>query len=244
MPILAGFWRLVWVETKVFLREPMGVIGTLLGPVVIFVVLGRSLGTGAAPGEQGLFNVPVLAALLIAISTVISLVAIMAIYREGGILKRLRATPLSPLTILSAHVFIKLASTVISLGLMVLAGRRYFSGEMDVDLLVFGAALLVSTLSILTVGFVVAGMVTTARFVQPVSALVFYPMIAVSGLFFPVERLSWPLSAVAQALPTTHAVTLMQGVWDGVGWNWGSTGALLAIAAVGAGVAARVFRWE
>ena len=41
-------------------------------------------------------DLPVLAAMLIALSAVLSLVTIIAIYREGGILKRLRATPLRP----------------------------------------------------------------------------------------------------------------------------------------------------
>ena len=124
--MLNGFWKLTWVETKVFLREPMGVIGTLGIPLLVFIVLGRTFGMGssaAARAPEPPFNVPILAALLIAISAVISLVAIMSIYREGGILKRLRATPLSPVTILGAHVFVKLVFTVIGLSMLVLAGR-------------------------------------------------------------------------------------------------------------------------
>ena len=54
----------------------------------------------------------ILAALLIALGSVQSLVAIIAIYREGGILKRLRATLLSPVTILSAQVGVKLGFAV------------------------------------------------------------------------------------------------------------------------------------
>ena len=42
------------------------------------------------------------------LSAVLSLVTIIAIYREGGILKRLRATPLLPHTILGAQVIVKL----------------------------------------------------------------------------------------------------------------------------------------
>ena len=41
----------------------------------------------------------------------LSLVTIISIYREGGILKRLRATPLRPQTILTAHVLVKLLLT-------------------------------------------------------------------------------------------------------------------------------------
>ena len=59
-------------------------------------------------------------------SAVLSLVAIIAIYREGGILKRLRATPLRPHTILPAHVLVKLLSTAVTLAMMILAGRRFY----------------------------------------------------------------------------------------------------------------------
>ena len=247
--MLKGFWKLTWVETKVFMREPMGVVSTLGIPVLVFVVLGRMLNVGGAEGAaaaQPPFNVPILAALVIAVGAVISLVAIISIYREGGILKRLRATPLSPVTILGAHVFVKLAFTVVSLGLLVLAGRQFFPGAMNVNLLSFAAALLIGTLSILSLGFVIVSVVPTARFAQPIGAGFLYPMIAVSGLFFPIEQLPTPLYVVAQGLPTTHAVALMQGIWDGSGWgaHWMNVVALVAVFAVCTGLSTKVFRWE
>lgn len=245
--MLNGFWKLTWVETKIFIREPMGVIGALLIPVIFLVILGRSLGAGRLPGtavQQAPFNVTILAALLISVSAVISLVAIISIYREGGILKRLRATPLSPVTILGAQVFVKLVFTVIGLGLLVLAGRQIIPGAMAVNLASFAAALLLSTLSILSLGFLIASVVPTARFAQPISAALLYPMIAVSGLFFPVEQLARPLQIVALGLPTTHAVSLMQGIWEGSGWSLESPMALILIFGVCTGLSSRVFRWE
>ena len=247
--MLNGFWKLSWVETKVFMREPMGVVSSLGLPVIIFIALGRSLRLGrpeTTSAGQTPFNVPILAALIIAVGAVISLVAIISIYREGGILKRLRATPLSPVTILSAHVFVKLAFTVVSLGLLVLAGRQFFPGAMDVHLASFTAALLLSTLSILSLGFVIASLVPTARFAQPITAGLLYPMIAVSGLFFPLEQLTPPLQIVAYGLPTTHAVSLMQGIWDGSGWaaHWVSVVGLILVFGVCVGVSTKFFRWE
>src|SRR5712671_292882 len=147
-PFLRGFWKLTWVETKIFTREPMGFVATLIMPLVVFIFLGRVFGIGksvTAPEVDLPFNPAILAAVLIAISAVQSLVTIIAIYREGGILKRLRATPLSPVTILGAHVVVKLAFTVASLGVMVLAGRRLFPGVMQVNLFSFTAALLLGT---------------------------------------------------------------------------------------------------
>ena len=245
--MLNGFWKLTWVETKVFIREPMGVVGTLGMPVIIFIVLGRSLGSGRFDAEsvdQAPVNVPILAALFIAVGAVMSLVAIISIYREGGILKRLRTTPLSAVTILGAHVFIKLGFTIVSMGLLVLAGRQFLPGAMAVNLPSFTAALLLSTLSILSFGFAIASLVPTARFAQPIGAAILYPMIAVSGLFFPLEQLSLPLQIVALGFPTTHAVSLLQGIWDGSGWNWATAVGLIAVSAVCTGLSTRVFRWE
>ena len=247
--MLKGLLRLSWIETKVFLREPLGVIGSLGVPILVFVLFGRiaRLGPRAAESLDRIpFNVTILAALLIALGAVQSLVAIIAIYREGGILKRLRATPLSPVTILGAHVLVRLAFSAVNLALLVLAGRRVLPGALPADLVSFSAAVLLSTLSILALGFVLASLVPTARFAAPLGAAVLYPMLALSGLFFPLEVLPRALRVVALALPTTHAVRLMQGVWDGAGWGaqWGSVLALLLAFAVCIALSVRWFRWE
>ncbi len=247
--MLRGFWKLTWLETKIFTREPMGFVGTLLMPLVVFIVLGRAFGAArpvAAPQVDIPFNVAIFAAVLIAISAVQSLVAIISIYREGGILKRLRSTPLSPVTIMGAQVAVKLVFTVISLALLMLAGRRLFPGVMRVNVFSFTVAVLLSTFSILSLGFVIASLVPTARFAQPVSAAVLYPMLALSGLFYPVDRLPRAFRALANLLPTTHAVALLQGVWDGSGWgaHWVNVAALVVLFAAYTALSTRVFRWE
>ena len=247
--ILRGFWKLTWVEIKIFTREPMGFVAGLLVPVLVFILLGRAFGvtkplSAAAPGVP--FNIAILAAIMIAINTVQSLVAIISIYREGGILKRLRATPLSPVTILGAHVLVKLGFALVSLTLLVLAGRRLFPGVMQLNGFSFGAAVLLGTLSILSLGFVIASLVPTARFAQPISAAVLYPMLAISGLFYPIALLSRPFRVFASLLPTTHAVALLQGVWDGSGWrgHWVDAAALLVLFLAYTALSSRVFRWE
>lgn len=246
--MLTGFWKLTWVETKVFVREPLGLIGSLVVPVIIFVLMGRTVGADSTSSalDASPFNVAILAALLITVGAVLSLIAIISIYREGGILKRLRATPLSPVTILGAHVVVKLGFTIASLALLVVAGRRFFPGALDVNLVSFTAALLLGTLSILSLGFVLASLVPTARFAQPLGAAILYPMVAISGLFFPVAGLPSALRTIAYALPTTHAVALMQGVWDGRSWGslWVHVLALLAAFAVCIALSTRLFRWE
>ena len=246
---MRGLFRLTWLETKIFLREPLGAIGTLGMPVIVYVVLGNLFSRGR-PVPDGVaftsYAIPTLAAVMIAINAVLSLVTIVAIYREGGILKRLRATPLRPPTILVAHVAVKLLFTAVTLLLMVLVGKRYFPIDLHVPLVSFTLALLLATWSILAMGFVIASIVSTARFAQPVAALVFYPMLAVSGLFYPIARLPPAPREIARFMPLTYVVSLLEGILKGEPWSAHLTdvAALLLVFALSMAVSAKVFRWE
>ncbi len=244
-------WKLTWLEIKIFLREPLGALGTILVPVVIFVGLGRLAGAGRGvfPGAGGSVlrvDVPVFTAILIAISAVLSLVTIVSIYREGGILKRLRATPLRPQIILLAHVVVKLLLTAVTLALMMLAGKRYYPVPIGASVLGFAAALLFSTASILSVGFVIASIVPTARFAQPIGAVILYPMLGLSGLFFPISALPPALQAIARLLPLTYAVSLLRGIWKGEAWSAhvGDLAVLAVVCLACTALSARIFRWE
>jgi ABC-2 type transport system permease protein len=250
--MLRGLFQLTWLEIKIFLREPLGAIGTIAVPVALFLLVGRATNRNVDPARMATgfefmrTGLPVMVSVFMAISAVISLVTIISIYREGGILKRLRATPLRPHTILTAHVLAKLLFTAATLTLMMLAGRRFYPAGLQAPVISFALALLLSTLSILTIGFVIASMVRTARFAQPVSALIFYPMIGLSGLFVPVEALPAGLQFVAKLLPMTYIVSLLSGIWNGDPWSahLGDVTALAIAGAVFTAVSNRVFRWE
>jgi ABC-2 type transport system permease protein len=249
--MLRGLWRLTWLEIKIFAREPLGLVGSVAVPVLIFVVLGRMMGPRARIGAAGLprfvtVDLPILASVLIAASAVLSLVAIIAIYREGGILKRLRATPLRPYTILTAHVLVKLLFTAVTLAVMVLAGRRYYPVDADVPLASFTLALLLSTVSLVSLGFLIASIVPTARFAQPIGTFVLYPMLALSGLFAPIESLPPLLQAVSRVLPLTYVVSLLRGIWHGEGWpaHVADVAVLTLMFAAFTALATKVFRWE
>ncbi|HEV7388468.1 MAG TPA: ABC transporter permease, partial [Gemmatimonadaceae bacterium] len=94
--------------------------------------------------------------------------------------------------------------------------------------------------------FIVASIVPTARFAQPIGAIIFYPMFGLSGLFVPIASLPAGLRAVARVLPLSYSASLLQGMWAGDSWSAhaGDIGALVVAFVVCVAVSSRVFRWE
>jgi ABC-2 type transport system permease protein len=115
-----------------------------------------------------------------------------------------------------------------------------------VPLFLYAVALTFTTWSILSIGFLIASIVPTARFAQPLAAIILYPMIVVSGLFFPVSVLPQWMQAVAGAMPLGYAVSLLDGIWRGEGWSAhvGEVAALTLFFLVFTAISSRVFRWE
>ncbi len=248
---MRGLWKLVWIEIKIFLREPLGAFGTVVAPVLVLMLFGR-IGTTVMPRAQAAANnffkvdVPVFVAILIAINAVVSLVAIMSIYRESGILKRLSTTPLRSQTILTAHVIVKLFLTAATLALTLLLARNSLLTDSHIPLVSFTIAVLITTWSILSIGFVIASIVPTARFAQPISSVLLYPMLAVSGLFMPISSFSPTFRSIARVLPFTYAVSLLQGIWKGQPWSAhiGDVVALALVFVICTALSSKIFRWQ
>ena len=129
---------------------------------------------------------------------------------------------------------------------MVLAGKRYYPVGIHAPLAQFTLALLISTCSILSNGFLIASLVPTARFAQPIGAVIMYPMMAISGLFAPVDSLPLAARAVAKFLPLTYAVSLLEGIWKGDAWllHARDLTALAVSFILCTALSAKVFRWE
>ena len=113
-------------------------------------------------------------------------------------------------------------------------------------LLSFTLALIFSTVCVLSLGFLIASMVPTARFAQPFASVIVYPMLGISGLFVPVDSLPPALEALARVLPLTYAVSLLRGVWHGAGWiAHADDVAVLALMFLGfTALSSKLFRWE
>ena len=245
---MRGFLKLTWLEIRIFMREPLGFVTAVGIPLVMFLALGRSVTSEhSAKARQFLAqDLPLFVSVFISINAALSLIAVISIYREGGILKRLRATPLRPVQILTAHVLVKLVFTGLSLALLLLGGRRFYPVTLHPHLAGFAFAVGLTTLTILSMGFLVASIAVAARFAQLIGSTIFYPMLAFSGIFVPLSAMPGWLARLAGLLPMSHAVALLRGAWIGTGWLalLPHLGALALTIAICLALTPRVFRWE
>ncbi len=245
-----GLWKLTWIEMKLFMREPAAAFFTLVFPLMVLLIFGSIYGNEPTPFFGGYgsvdVSVPAYAGMIIGSSGLIGLTIIMSMYRERGILRRLNATPVRPQSVLGANVIVSFLMTALGMSLLIVVGKLIFGLRFAGNLLSVTAGFTLSSLSFFALGFVLAGLIPTARTAQVVGMVLFYPMLFLSGAAVPLEVLPEKVRQYTSFLPLTQVVKLLRGLWIGESWSqhWTEAGVLAAMLVIGVVVSAKTFRWE
>jgi len=246
---MQALWKMTWVEIKLFLREPVGLFFTLVFPVMILLLFSAIFGNGKVPGGLGLRMVDVMApsytGMVIGTTALLGLPITIAGYRQQGTLRRLRATPLHPSVILAAHVLVNLLMTTVGISLLLFTARIVYDIRLPEAPFSVALAFLISSLSFFALGFVLAGVLPSARTAQIVGQVVFFPMFFLSGAAgIQPEMFPDALRRVSDLLPLTYVVELVQELWLAGEWDPTALVVLVGVAVVAVLVSARTFRWE
>jgi ABC-2 type transport system permease protein len=246
--------KLAWLEVKLFLREPVTAIFAFAFPLIFLFVLAEVFGnepeTDAAGQEiyRGVgatdYYVPAYVALVIAALGLISLPVHLAAYRERGVLRRFRASGVPVAALFGAHVAVMIALAAIGGLLITGAAALVYDVELPASVLGVVGAFLLATLAFASLGLLLGGVLPTARAAQGIGFVLFFVMLMISGAGPPPEVLSEPLLRVADALPLTHAIVLVQDPWLGFAWTTSAVLAVCGFMLVSAALAARFFRWR
>lgn len=247
---MRGLAKLSWIEMKLFFREPIASFFTLVFPLMMLFIFGGIYGNKPSSFFGGYgsvdVSVPSYTAMIIATSGLIGLTIVLATYREMGILRRLKATPLQPQTILTAQVCIIFLMTAFGMALLIVAAKVVYNLKFDGNAFYMLLAFTLSSLSFFAIGFILASLMPTARSAQVVAMVLFYPMIFLSGATIPSEVLPEAIRNYGQILPLTHVVNLLRGLWIGGGLTeyLKEIGILMAILVLGVSISVKTFRWE
>lgn len=240
--------KLTWVELKLQLREPMAVFFTLVFPVLLLVIFGGIFGNDALPYLSGFGQVdlstPGYIGMIIGTIGMIGLPITLASYRQNGVLRRLQATPIRPTTVLWAQVAVNVLVAALGMILLLVVGRVFYGLRTPTMALALVPAIALSALSFFAVGFALAGVMPTPRSAQAVGMALFYPMLFLSGAAMPRQIMPETAQRIADFLPLTHVVKLLEDLWFAGEWNLVSLVVVSGLLAAGLLVTRYSFRWE
>jgi ABC-2 type transport system permease protein len=244
---MQALFKLTYTEFRLFLREPVAVFFTLAFPVLIVLLFGSIFGGYPVPGTPlksiDLYT-PAYTGLVIGTVGIIGLPSTLASYRERGILRRLRSTPIGAMRILAAHVLVNFVMALAGIGLLITAAALFLDLRMPHAPGVVFIAITLSSLSFLAVGFAIASLFPSVRVAQAVGQAVFFPMLFLSGAALPLSQMPGWMQSVSDYIPLTYVVRLVRDVWIGDGWNWSAAAVLVAVLVLATLLTARIFRWE
>jgi ABC-2 type transport system permease protein len=233
-------------EQLSFWRNPQSAFFTFAFPVVIIVIFGamfRSIGPSSYfYGRSALqYYVPTIAAVSVLGSCYSQLAIVLAMRRQDGILKRVRATPLPAGTYFLGLLAHCVMVSVVDILLIVGVGR-VFGVPFPTHWLEIAAALVLGAASFCALGVAVASLIRNAEAAPAVVQLVLFPLVFISGTYVPIH--SAVLDRVSGALPVRpFNQTLLGSFSQHAGLDWRNLGVLLAWGAAGALVAVARFRW-
>ncbi len=202
--------------------------------------------SGASDTTYFGFLAPGIIGLALLTFSTIGLASALARYREEGVLRRVRATPLPPWRFFSALVGSYVLLAVVQIVLLVIVATALGA---DVSEGIFALALfaLVGNLVFLNLGVVVAGLVQGRYAVEGAANAITFPMMFLSGSFFPTSTLPALVQWLVELLPLTHMLRAMRAVslnGDSAWSQMPELAILLAWVAVSALLARAVFRLE
>ncbi len=168
-------------------------------------------------------------------------------YRKNGVLKRLKATPLSAFEFLSAQVISRLML------IMAVTISVYFGTDLFVDFAMFGSYFNLflifglGAVSLISMGLLIASRTASEEFAGGMLNLISWPMMFLSGVWFSLEGLHPTVQKISLIFPLTHVTTAARSIMiDGVGLVGVSTEifSLIGMSIAFLIIGALSFRWE
>jgi ABC-2 type transport system permease protein len=244
---LGLLWHQIRYEQLSFWRNPQSAFFTFVFPVVIITIFGALFRGGGASsyfdGRTALeYYVPTIAAVSVLGSCYSQLAIVLAMRRQDGILKRVRATPLPAWTYFLGLLAHCIMVSAVDVALIVGIGAAY-GVPLPAHWLAVVMALVLGAASFCALGVAVASLIRNSEAAPPVVQLILFPLVFISGTYLPIH--SGALNRVSGLLPVRPFNQMLLGSFaqhGGIGWR--NLGVLLAWGLAGALVAIRRFRWS
>jgi ABC-2 type transport system permease protein len=248
------FVRWIRARVRVILRTPRTAFFGLIFPMILLALLnatnsGNSVTVAGGKVDFAQYFTPSIGVYALAISCFTTPIFGLANARSLGILKRIRGTPVSPWIYLTSWLAAGILTGLAAMTVMVVVSVPAFHFHIYPRLL--PAAVITGVLGAATLGalgLAVSTFVRRPETAPTIANLTLFPVLFLSGVFFPLQSApDWTMT-VAHLLPLSHLVEAFTACFSPHTRGSGFAAKHLAVmAAWGIGAlafAARRFTWE
>ncbi len=168
-------------------------------------------------------------------------------YRKNGFLKRLRATPLRAIEFVIAQVASRLLLIMLITSFVYVGTKYFLDTRMDGSYLALFLVAFVGAIALLSMGLLVAARITSEELAGGLLNLFTWPMMLLSGVWFPLEDADAWVRQVANIFPLTHVLKSARAVMlDGATLLDVAPAliSLLLLSILFLGLGAAMFRWR
>jgi ABC-2 type transport system permease protein len=167
--------------------------------------------------------------------------------RVNLILKRLAATPLRRWQLVGSNVLMRLLIALVQSIIIVAVGVVFFGVQITGPWALSAVFVVLGAVTFLALGYVIASFAKTEDSANGMTSVVQFPMMFLSGTFFPIDQMPDFLQAIARLIPLTYlADALRQVMVGGAAFAplWVCFAVLAGWLVVCFGIAAWKFRWQ
>ena len=246
--------RQVRYENLAFWRNPPQAFFTVVFPLMFLVIFnlafgGRAADVGPGTARASTFIVPAIIAFSVISASYTNLALSVTFARDGGLLKRVRGTPLPAWAFMAGRI---LHSTLIALLLVIIvvaAGALFYG--VDVPTTTMGAfvtTVIVGFATFSALGLAITAAIPNADAAPAIVNASILPLLFVSDVFIRFEDPPAWLEVVRNVFPVVHFYEALETAFnpftEGAGFRWGHLALVALWGAAGALLAARFFSWE
>lgn len=236
-------------ELRLFRREPGALFWILAFPTLLLVILGSVPALRHHRAELGGLRtidvyVPIAVLLGMIVGGLQSMPQNLTGYRERGILRRMSTTPVRPSALLSAQMLVYGAAALLSALCALLVGRLAFAVRLPRQPYGYLLALLLAVLAALALGAVISALSRTTKIAGAIGSAVFFPTMFCAGVWLPVQSMPHTLARIVGFTPFGAAAQALNRAAAGSWPGWPHLGVMAAWTVLLTAGAARWFRWE
>ena len=242
------FSELLKVEGKLAMREPYGVVGGIVFPLVLLVLfafISRAVPGNVANTGYTVLQLYIPTIIVIGlISSAISLPNTLVRDREIGWLRRVSTTPVHPSRLLAAQMTLNLLFAGVMVLMVIFGGEALFGAGLSVNIPLFVLSIILSIAVIFSLGLVLAAIAPSQTAGSALGSVFMFGLLFLSGLWIQPSMVSGPLQTIMYYSPSGAAARALLSAVFNTAPSYATIAAMVVYAVIFSFIAVRYFRWE